>query len=879
MTELPTGTVTFLFTDIEGSTRLLQRLGDRYPELLSEHGRILRKAAADEEGIEVSTEGDSFFVAFRSPVQGVRAAAAAQKALAEHDWPDGSAVRVRMGLHTGEGIPGGDNYVGLDVHRAARIAAAAHGGQVLISSATRALVEHILPEETTLRDLGDHRLRDLDHPERLYQLSVTGLPSDFPPPKTLDARPNNLPSRLTRFIGRESEIMGVEKLLDDDTRLLTLTGPGGTGKTRLSLQVAERVLPRYEHGAFFVDLSSLTDPGLVASTVAGALGVPEDPNRPAAEMLRDHLRDRELLLVLDNFEQVTGAAGVVSDILSHAPRVNILVTSRIVLRLSGEQEYPVPPLALPDPEHLPDLQTLSQYEAVALFIDRARSMKPDFAVTNENAPAVAEICARLDGLPLAIELAAVRVKLLSPQAMLGRLEQRLPLLTGGARDLPKRQRTLRGAIEWSHDLLDDDKRRLFARLAAFMGGCTLEAAEAVCGPGLDIDALDGVSSLADESLLRRTETPDGEVRFSMLETIREFASERLAQSGEEDELRRRHAGWVMAFAEEAEPHIVGEDQVLWLDRAEREHDNIRAALRWAIDHAEGEIGLRTASAQWRFWQQRGHLREGRQWLDEILAMPAAADRTAHRGTALGAAGSLTYWMNDYEATEGYYREAVDVYRELGDHAGLANALYNMGFIPALKGDMVGARSIFAESLAEARAADDPVLIAHALQWEAYADLLDGRYETIVPRMEEAVATVRQLGQRFELADNLSALSQAYAVTGDLGSARTALAESTELFKEAENPTGMSMNLYGFAALAGEEGRFERAARLAAADEATREEIGGGAPLELMKILGVPADVARDALPPERFQQAWEEGRAMGLEKAVAYALEEAGPED
>jgi predicted ATPase/class 3 adenylate cyclase len=879
MTELPTGTVTFLFTDIEGSTRLLQRLGERYPELLSEHGGLLRKAATEERGVEVSTEGDSFFIAFRSPVQAVRAAVAAQRALAEHAWPDDSAVRVRMGLHTGEGMPGGDNYVGLDVHRAARIAASAHGGQILISSTTRALVEHMLPEGGSLRDLGDHRLRDLDNPERLYQLSVTGLPSDFPPPKTLDARPNNLPSRLTRFIGRENEIMGVQELLDDDTRLLTLTGPGGTGKTRLSLQVAAEMLPRYEHGAFFVDLSSLFDPGLVASTVADALGVPEDPNRPAAETLRDHLRDRELLLVLDNFEQVTGAAGVVSDILAHAPRVKILVTSRIVLRLSGEQEYPVPPLALPDPDHLPDLQTLSQYEAVALFIDRARSMKPDFAVTNENAPAVAEICARLDGLPLAIELAAVRVKLLSPQAMLGRLEQRLPLLTGGARDLPERQRTLRGAIEWSHDLLDDAERRLFARLAAFMGGCTLEAAEAVCGPGLDIDALDGVSSLADESLLRRTETPDGEVLFSMLETIREFASERLAQSGEEDDIRRRHAEWVLTFAEEAEPHIVGEDQALWLDRTEREHDNIRTALRWAIDHGEADVALRTAAPLWRFWQQRNHLREGRQWLEETLAMPGASEPTAHRGKALGAAGSLTYWINDYEATERYYREAVDIFGEVGDHRGLAEALYNSAFIPALKGDIAASRAIFAESLAEARVADDPVLISRALEWEAFSDMLDGRYETVVPRLEEVVAMTRQLGRRFELADILSALGEAYAVTGDQESARTALAESTALFKEADNPTGLSMNLFGFAAVAARAGRFERAARLAGAHEATREEIGGGAPMELMKALGEPADAAREALPPERFQQLWEEGRAMSLDKAVAYALEETGPED
>ncbi|HEV3474350.1 MAG TPA: adenylate/guanylate cyclase domain-containing protein, partial [Actinomycetota bacterium] len=610
MSELPTGTVTFLFTDIEGSTRLLQRLGDRYPELLSEHGRLLREAVSQEDGIVVSTEGDSFFVAFRSPGQAVRAATAAQRALDANDWPDGTAVRVRMGLHTGEGTRGGENYVGLDVHRAARIAAAAHGGQILISSATRSLVENTLPDGVSARDLGDHRLRDLDQSERLYQLAVRDLPSDFPPPKTLDARPNNLPTRLTRFIGRGPEIMAVEDLLEN-TRLLTLTGPGGTGKTRLSLQVASEMLPRFEDGAFFVDLSPITDPSLVATSIADAVGAKEEPGRSVGDTLQDHLRDKELLLVLDNFEQVTAATDVVQLLLNCAPRLKLLVTSRIVLHLSGEQEYPVPPLALPDPAHLPGLEALSQFEAVALFIDRARAVKPDFAVTNENAPAVAEICARLDGLPLAIELAAVRVKLLSPQSMLARLGQRLPLLTGGARDLPERQRTLRGAIEWSHDLLDDAKRSLFARLAVFQGGCTLEAAEAVCGT--DLDVLDGLASLVDESLLRRSETTDGELRFGMLETIREFAAERLAESGQQEKLRRRHAEWVMAFAEEAEPEIVGENQALWLDRTEREHDNIRAALRWANDHGEGEIALRTGASLWRFWQQRGHLREGRQW--------------------------------------------------------------------------------------------------------------------------------------------------------------------------------------------------------------------------------------------------------------------------
>jgi tetratricopeptide (TPR) repeat protein len=499
-------------------------------------------------------------------------------------------------------------------------------------------------------------------------------------------------------------------------------------------------------------------------------------------------------------------------------------------------------------------------------------VKPDFAVTNENAPAVAEICARLDGLPLAIELAAVRLKLLTPESMLGRLGERLPLLTGGARDLPERQRTLRGAIEWSHDLLDEPKRRLFARLAVFVGGCTLEAAEAVCGP--DLDVLDGLASLVDESLVRRTETLDGDARFGMLETIREFASERLAQSGDEDDLRRRHAEWVLSFAVEAEPHLVGEDQVLWLNRAEREHDNVRTALQWALDHGEADVGLRIGAPLWRFWQQRGHLREGRRWMESLLSLPSAAERTAHRAKALGAAGSLAYWQNDYEATEIWYRESVDIYREVGDKRSLADALYNMAFIPMIKGETQPAQALFDESFAAAKEAGDRLLMAHAQSMSAYNDMVAGRFDGVVDRQKEVVSTIRELGRRFELADNLTALAEGLFVNGDYASARSALRESTELFREANNPTGLAMNLRAFASVESAEGRFERSARLLAAHEAARDEVGGGAPPELINIFGDPREASRTALGPEEFETATQEGRAMGLEKAVAYALEE-----
>jgi len=470
MRDLLTGTVTFLFTDMEGSTRLLERLGKQYRDVQHRHNSIIREAIAEGDGREVSTEGDSFFAVFPAPSGAVRAAVRAQRELAAAPWPDGVVIRVRMGLHTGEGIVGGDNYLGLDVNRGARIAAAAHGGQVLLSDATRGLVERSLPAATRFRDLGQHRLKDLAQPERLYQVVIEGLEQEFPPLRTMDARPNNLPAQLTRFIGRNYEISRVRELLARN-RLVTLTGPGGTGKTRVALPVAGEALTDFRDGAFFVDLSSVTDAELVAPETAAALGMPEQPGHPFLDTLRDHLRLRNLLLVLDNLEQVVNAAsGFVEPLLRAAPEVKVLVTSRVPLHLYGEQEFPVPPLALPDPQHLPDVDSLARFEAVALFADRAAAGKPDFRVTAENARTVAKITARLDGLPLAIELAASRVKLLSPKQLLPRLEQRLPLLTARDRNVPERQRTLRRTIEWSYELLDEAEQRMFSRLSVFAGG-------------------------------------------------------------------------------------------------------------------------------------------------------------------------------------------------------------------------------------------------------------------------------------------------------------------------------------------------------------------------------------------------------------------------
>ena len=563
---LPRGTYTFLFTDIEGSTDLETRIGrDRYGPLRERVKTLLRDAWVANGGIEQGTEGDSFFVAFREAPSAVDAAVAAQRALAAEPWPDDASIRVRIGINTGGAEVSGDSLVGLSVNRAARIAAVAHGGQVLASGQTQGLLVDDPLEGIRLVDLGEHRLKDLTAPVRIFQVEADGLPATFPPLRTLDARPNNLPTQLTTFIGRDAELDEAAGLLAT-TRLLTLTGPGGTGKTRLSLELAARSADDFPDGVFFVPLEPIRDPMLVAPRIATALGVTEASARPIAESLADWLRDKRLLLVLDNFEQVISAAPTVAELLRAAPEIKAVVTSRAVLHVSGEQEYPVPGLPTPpDPSQMSGLDRLNlggetriidpialgQYAAVRLFIERAVAVRPGFAVTNENAPAVAAISARLHGMPLAIELAAARIKILSPEAILTRLDQQLDVLAAGSRDLPARQQTLRGAIAWSYDLLDDGGRRLLDRLSVFASGCDIASAEAICGPASELggDILDGLMALVDQSLLKVEEVADGEPRFRLLDTIRAFAAERLEADGEVERIRARHRDWYVALVE------------------------------------------------------------------------------------------------------------------------------------------------------------------------------------------------------------------------------------------------------------------------------------------------------------------------------------------
>lgn len=872
MPELPTGTVTFMFTDIEGSTRLLHELGiDRYRAVQDEHAVILRRAIATGDGSEVRTEGDSFFAAFPSAAGAIRAVVSAQRWLAEHEWSE-APVRVRMGLHTGEGVLGGDNYVGMDVNRAARIAAAGHGGQVLLSDATRALVDHSLPDDVALRDLGEHRLKDISHPEHLHDLVIAGLLAQFPPLSTLDLRPNNLPLQLTSFVGREREIEDVTALLSA-TRLVTVTGPGGAGKTRLALQVGAEVLSDFRDGVFFVDLSVVADPVLVPSAIAVAMQLRESSGRSFLQAIEDYVREKEMLLIVDNFEHLVEAAPPLETLLSTGPGLRVLVTSRVSLSLRGEQEYAIPPLQIPLDEQHADLPRLRQLEAVRLFTERANAVRPGFQLTEANARAVAEITARLDGLPLAIELAASRTKLFSPEQMLGRLHDGISILSSNVSTVPERQRTLRGAIGWSYDLLNDAERRLFARMSVFTGGCTFESAEAVCDPNeLGLDPIDGVTDLIDQSLLVRSETRDGEPRLSMLVTIQDFAREQLATSGELDMMLARHSRHYLTMAEEVEAHLTGPQGRSSLDRCEREHPNLRSALRWAIDAAEAETAQLAAGALWRFWQLRSHIEEARAWFEEVLAMPEGRQRNAARAKALAGAGGIAWWRNDIESAEIYYTEALDIERERGDQVGVAEALYNYAHVKLGGGDFEFAMSLFEECRELFREAGDEAGEARAISAMAGRSAWEGDWVSFVSQMEESVGIWRRLGDRFQLDNNVSMLGMAYALAGRPKDAWSAGLECLVFAIEDEIPPGVAMGLLILGYLAAWNGWDEDALRLAGASETLRDEIGGGPPLGFLEpLIGDPLGDARSRLSTKAADRAWDQGREMSAEDAVTLA--------
>lgn len=855
MTEPPSGTVTFLFTDIEGSTRLLQDLGPaQYAAVLDEHRQIVRRVIAEHGGHEVDTQGDAFLVAFHRAEDTVTAAAEIQRALARTEWPLGGTVRLRMGIHTTEAIATREGYVGIGVHRGARIAAAAHGGQVLVSQTTSDLFGE-RPGELRLIDLGLHRLKDLTDPQHLYQLAGPGLADRFPPPRSLGLRPNNLPIQPTPMIGREREVAEIGALLADGVRMLTLTGPGGTGKTRLALQSAAELVEAFPDGVFFVALAPISDPDLVVPTIASTIGV----NEGAGQDLSAYLSTKSLLLVVDNIEHLIAAAARLAELLGSGPTLKLLITSREPLRLAAEHVYPVDPLSLPDLQRLPNPAELLRHDAVALFVGRAQAALSSFTLDAGNAADIAAICVRLDGLPLALELAAARIAILSPASMLKRLDERLKLLTAGRRDAPSRQQTLRNAIAWSHDLLNADEARLFAGLGVFAGRFSLEAAETICQADLDV-----LGSLVDKSLLRRDEE-----RFFMLDTIREFAVETLEASGQAETIRDHHARFFEQLAEEAylDRHLRTTERG---DELEREHDNLRAAL----DFLDGRDALRfvqLAGALGWFWRLHSKFAEGRERLARALAGWTARD--ADRGRALSAAGQLAAWHGDIGAAQALLDEAISLWKELDNPQEVALALYELGWGHLFADDGGGGRRYMEESLELQRAIGGPNLINRAQLGLLQMLIATDDVETVPQLGAEALDLSRRLGDVWSEHFAHHFMGDCAILEEDFGTAQTHYRHSLVAAWRAGDEVEICFELQGMAMSASGLGRPERALRIAgAADERLRLLGVASLPRFWVGLIDRYVSRSRAALTPSEANAAWEAGHQMGFETAVEEAL-------
>src|SRR4051794_8475740 len=815
VTRQHSGSVSLLFTDIEGSTALVQLLGaDRFASLLSRHRELLRAAFAAESGFEVNYEGDSFFVAFPTAVAAVSAACEAQHALAHEQWPGDVDVRVRIGIHTGEPLLAPPKYVGVDVHRAARIMQAGHGGQVLVSEAT----SELLGGRFRLRDLGAHRLKDLSGPQRIYQLMLDGLDADFPPLRTLENRVTNLPVQMTALIGRARELADLQEQLSGDVRLMTLTGPGGTGKTRLALQAAAELIDAFADGVFFVALASIDDPALLVPSVAQAFSLREQRGQPLVETLYAYLSRRRILLVLDNLEQIEGAGRQVAALLQAAPGVTVIATSRTALRVSGEHLYPVPPLAAPDPRAVVDIEGLGAVDAVELFVARACAVRPEFRLDAANAGAVSELCVRLDGLPLAIELAAAQVRVLAPQALLRRLDLRL--LSSGPHDHDPRQQTLHATLDWSYGLLEADDQRLFSRLGIFQGGCTIEAAEAVCGTA---DAIGGLTRLVESNMLRQSEQPDGEPRFSMLETIRAYALERLQQAGERDEIARRHAQWFAATDERMPVDWrFGDVDLL---RLGIELDNFRVALQeLAVSDPPSYVSL-----VWKlrgFCHSRGHLLEGAQWSAEAVRL--ASDLPAQaKARAWQTEASFAFFRLELERAAEWYRKALT--QRTGDQPDdaveSAWIVRTLSLIALLRGQDEEFDALSAQTVEMFRQLGDTRALVLAASDPAMAALLRG--DTVRARvlLDEGVAQARAFGEDY-LALTLVALGILELREDRLPEASAAFLELLEYSVRRGLRMHVALSLRGFAAIALAGDRLETAARLVGAADRIDEDTGG-----------------------------------------------------
>ncbi len=922
------GTVTLLFTDIEGSTRLWQDFPDAMPAALARHHDILHRGIQEHNGQVFQIVGDAFHAAFASALAAIQAAREIQCALANETWGATGPIRVRMALHTDHAQVHEDKYAAGDygtgeylfLARTARLLSVGHGGQILVSSVTAELVLPQLPQDVSLRDLGVHRVKDFSR-EHIFQLTTPELPSEFPPLNTLEFLPNNLPLQLSSFVGREKELREIQKLVQV-ARLLTLTGTGGAGKTRLSLQVAANVIDQFQHGVWFVELAPLSDPNLVTQVVATTLGLREPAGRTLIDLLKEHLRDKKLLLILDNCEHVIEACAQWADtLLRAASHLKILASSREALGVTGEITYPVPPLSFPKIEMQADIETLTQYESVRLFVERARAVQPSFAVTEANAAALAQICQRLDGIPLALELAAARVRGLTVEQIAARLDDRFRLLTSTSRTVLPRQQTLRAAIDWSYSLLSDTERVLFQQLSVFAGGWSLEAAEQVAaGHRLQReDVLDVLMRLVDKSLVV-VEQQASVARYRFLETIREYAQETLLESGEEyvTRVQNRHLDYFLSFVQAVDQMLRGAEQKSALVALDRELDNLRAALAWSSKSNNVEAELRLATGLWRYWRVRSYFSEGRNWLEDALAKSEQAAPSA-RAKALLGAGSLANYQADYArahqllqkslalhralddkqgiayclnllshgemmmgnfaAARAALEESLAIFRELGDTRGVGYSLYFLGSMHLSSDDLAAARPLLEESLRHLKAAGDRWWVGNTLIQLGWGIHRQGEHENAIQMFDEALQISAQFGDTRGTARALLYIAEAKCSQGEFVVAREKYNQALKHFHEIGDKFWGTVCLEGLGLLAVEQNDARRAAVLLGAAEHTHELLGAPMLAAYRPSYESCTARARTQLGEREFNAAWAEGRALTYDEAIQFAMNEELPID
>lgn len=885
MIQPPSGTVTFLFSDIEGSTRLWERFPTAMKAALADHDERMREVVVRHDGYLVKTTGDGILAAFERASDAAGASVAIQQVLQTENWDEVGPLRVRIALHTGSAQFREGDYFGPAVNRTARLMSIGHGGQILASVSTRDLLTDDLltddlPADTSLRDLGDHQLKDLTRPEHVFQLIHPDVDEDFPPLKSLDRLPHNLPRQLTSFIGRETEIEQVKSLLSG-TALLTLTGIGGSGKTRLALQAAAELVDAYPDGVWLVELGQLSDPDRIPQAVAEVLGVHEPPNRSLVEALIHHLDGKELLLVLDNCEHLLRACGeLVERLLRSCHGLQILTTSREGLGIWGEQTLTVPSLSVPDVHPLPPLETLAEYATVRLFVERGVAALPDFRLTDANAPTVASICERLDGIPLAIELAAARVRALPVDEIAQRLEDRFRLLTGGSRTALPRHQTLQATMDWSYELLSPEEKRLLQRLSVFTGGFTLEAAERVCpGRGIDSsDVLDLLTSLVEKSIVSFTGDRERR-RYRLLETVRQYARQRLYEAGGVTELRDSHLEYFLALADRVRPHLgfflPREETTSWLERLAPEYDNFRAALSWSLEHGDRvDLGVELAHALHWFWYARGYFKQERELLQRLLNEVDGIP-TAVRAQGLVTEGYLACWQGDFPTAASPLSEALDLFRAMDDRAGATFALHGLGYVDLGRGDLTSAHSKFKAAAEEAQTLEDKWLISFTLHFLGQVEAHRGDRNQASALIHDGLAALRQAGGNIQgEAFSLFHLGHIAQLNGDVEDAQDHYRKSLQLFNQLATTRGRDLvyPLEGLAAVAALRGNAWRATTLYGAAEARREALDFDleSPLQAERGHYVSDVIAK--LGEAASAKAWEQGRRMTLEQAVDFAL-------